>query len=162
VHLDLEEVDVAEEVRDTVRLFQAQAEEAEIDLSVDAPASLDARLDASALHRCCSNLVSNAIKYTEAGGSVSVRVQAADDQVVVEVEDTGVGIDPELQETLFEPFEQSGNGALQGEDGTGLGLAITHRLVSLVDGTIDVDSTPGEGSTFAVTVPRWLSETEED
>lgn len=160
VHLDLEEVDVAEEVRDTVRLFQAQAEEATVDLSVEAPASLDARLDASALHRCCSNLVSNAIKYTEAGGEVTVRVDTSNGQVVVAVEDTGVGIDPEFQETLFEPFEQSEDGALQGEDGTGLGLAITHRLVSLMEGTIDVESEPGEGSVFTVQVPRWIGEDE--
>jgi signal transduction histidine kinase len=158
VHLDLEHVDVAEEVSDTVRLFQAQAEEAEVDLAVDAPSELDARLDASALHRCCSNLVSNAIKYTEAGGSVAVQVRSPGEQIVIEVEDTGVGIDPEFQDTLFKPFEQSEEGTLQSEDGTGLGLAITHRLVSLMNGSIDVESTPGEGSVFTVQVPRWLDE----
>ncbi len=162
VHLDLEEIDVAAEVRDTVRLFQAQAEEAEIDLSVETPPSVDARLDASALHRCCSNLVSNAIKYTEADGAVSVRVETEEDQVVVEVEDTGVGIDPAFQDALFEPFEQSEEGALRSEDGTGLGLAITHRLVSLMDGTIEVESTPEEGSVFTIRVPRWVRESEND
>ena len=155
VHLDPEPVDVAEEVRDTVRLFQAQAEEAEVDLTVQAPDALPARLDASALHRCCSNLVSNAIKYTEADGSVTVRVKAKNKGLVVAVEDTGVGIDPEFKDGLFEPFEQSEEHVFDDESGTGLGLAITNRLVSLMDGTIDVESTPGEGSVFTLRVPRW-------
>jgi signal transduction histidine kinase len=154
VHLDPDRVDVAEEVRDTVRLFQAQAEAAGVDLTVEAPDALPAELDASALHRCCSNLVSNAIKYTEEDGSVTVRAKTADDEVIVEVADTGVGIDPEFQDGLFEPFEQSGANALADESGTGLGLAITHRLASLMDGAIDVESTPGEGSTFTLRVPR--------
>lgn len=155
VHLDPDRVDVAEEVRDTARLFQAQAEEAEVDLSVEVPDTLDAHLDASALHRCCSNLVSNAIKYTEADGSVTVRARAENDAVIVEVADTGVGIDPEFQDGLFDPFEQSETNALRDDSGTGLGLAITHRLMSLMDGTVDVESTPGEGSVFTLRVPRW-------
>ena len=155
VHLDPKTVDAAEEVRDTVRLFQAQAEEAEVDLAVDAPDTIEARVDASALHRCCSNLVSNAIKYTGDGGSVRVKTWAGDDQIAVEVEDTGVGIEPAFRENLFEPFEQSGEKEPQEEGGTGLGLAITHRLVSLMDGTVEVESTPGEGSVFTLRVPRW-------
>jgi signal transduction histidine kinase len=155
VHLDPERVDAAEEVRDTVRLFQTQAKDAAVDLAVDAPDALEARLDASALHRCCSNLVSNAIKYTDEGGVVSVRTWTEDGQVAVEVSDTGMGIDPAFREDLFEPFAQSDEGSLQGEGGTGLGLAITHRLVSLMDGTIDVESTPGEGSVFTLRIPRW-------
>ena len=155
VHLDPEAVDAAAEVRDTVRLFQAQAEEAQVDLTVDTPDQIDARIDASALHRCCSNLVSNAIKYTDDGGSVLVQTRADDDLITVEVEDTGVGIEPAFREDLFEPFEQSDEKGLQGEGGTGLGLAITHRLVSLMDGSIDVASTPGEGSVFTLRIPRW-------
>jgi signal transduction histidine kinase len=163
VHLNPEPVDVAAEVRDTVRLFRAQAEENGLALTVDAPDTLDATLDPSALHRCCSNLVGNAIKYTEDGGSVAVRVRGADDQVVVTVEDTGVGIDPGFRDALFEPFEQSGgSGVLQDERGTGLGLAITRRLVSLMDGTIDVESAPGEGSTFTLRVPRRMEGTPDD
>lgn len=152
VHLSPERVNVADEVRDTVRLFQAQAEENDIDLTVEAPDRVEAVLDASALHRCCSNLVSNAIKYTDEG-SVIVRIRTEADWIAVEVEDTGVGIDPAHQDTLFEPFEQAGADALQDESGTGLGLAITNRLVSLMDGTIEVESTPGEGAVFTVWVP---------
>ncbi len=156
VALSPEQVDVAAEVRDTARLFEAQADEAGVDLTVEAPEALPATLDASALHRCASNLVSNAIKYTEAGGAVSVRLEEAGDEVVVVVEDTGVGINSDFQDHLFDPFEQSGADVLGDESGTGLGLAITQRLVSLMDGTIEVESTPGEGSVFTVRVPRWV------
>jgi signal transduction histidine kinase len=146
-----ERTDVAAEVRDTVRLFRPQAETADVALAVEGPSSVSAELDPSALHRCCSNLVSNAIKYTGEGGAVTVRIRAEDDVVVVSVVDTGEGIDPGAREVLFDPFEQPGDE----EDGAGLGLAITHRLVSLMGGTIDVESTPGEGSTFTLRVPRW-------
>jgi signal transduction histidine kinase len=95
--------------------------------------------------------VSNAIKYTGEGGAVTVRVRTDDDEVVVVVADTGAGIDPSIRDTLFDPFEQSGDES----EGAGLGLAITHRLVSLMGGTIDVESTPGEGATFTLRLPRW-------
>jgi len=147
-----ERTDVAAEVRDTVRLFRPQAETAGVALTVEGPSSVPAGLDPSALHRCCSNLVSNAIKYTGDGGTVTVRVRAEDDVVVVSVQDTGTGIDPDVREGLFDPFEQS---AEDPKEGAGLGLAITDRLVSLMDGAIDVESTPGEGATFTLRVPRW-------
>lgn len=155
VHLNPKPTDVRDELRKTVRLFRTQAEEANLSLTVEVPASLDARLDASALHRSCSNLLSNAIKYTDPGGSVEVRGYPNGNDVVVEVEDDGIGIDPAFQDNLFEPFEQSDVGALHSEEGTGLGLAITQRLVSLMGGTIEVESTPDEGSLFTISVPRW-------
>jgi signal transduction histidine kinase len=158
VHLDPERIDAAAEVRDTVRLFQAQAEDAGVDLTVEAPDALEARIDASALHRCCSNLVSNAIKYTNDGGAVSVCTWADSETVAVEVADTGVGIDPAFQDELFEAFQQSDETPTQDESGTGLGLAITHRLVSLMRGTIDVESTPGDGSVFTLRLPRWADD----
>jgi signal transduction histidine kinase len=97
--------------------------------------------------------VSNAIKYTDEGGRVRVELEATDDAVTVRVADTGRGIDPALRDELFEPFEQ---GDVRDEGGTGLGLAITKRLVGLMGGTIEVDSTPGDGSVFAIEVPRWV------
>jgi signal transduction histidine kinase len=161
VHLEPERTDVGTEVRDTVRLFRRQAEEAGVSLEVEAPTPLPAALDPSALHRCCSNLVSNAVKYTGEGGAVTVRARAEADTVVVTVADTGVGIDPAFHDTLFDPFEQSDEGAQQKEGGTGLGLAITQRLASLMGGTIEVESTPGEGSAFTLRLPRWAHDGEE-
>jgi len=146
-----ERTDVGAEVRETVRLFRPQAETAGVSLTVEGPSSVPAELDPSALHRCCSNLVSNAIKYTGDGGTVTVRVRAEDDVVVVSVQDTGTGIDPDVREGLFDPFEQPA----EETEGAGLGLAITDRLVSLMGGRIEVESTPGEGSTFTLRVPRW-------
>jgi len=147
-----ERADVGAEVRETVRLFRPQAETAGVSLTVEGPSSVPATLDPSALHRCCSNLVSNAIKYTGDGGAVTVRVRAEADEVIVSVQDTGEGIAPDGRTALFEPFEQSDEEA---EEGVGLGLAITDRLVSLMGGRIEVESTLGEGSTFTLRVPRW-------
>lgn len=158
VHLNPSRTNVSSEIQDTARLFQREAQKAGLSLTVDVPPSLEAVVDASALHRCCSNLISNAIKYTNEGGSVTVRAWAENDNVVVEVEDTGIGIDDDFQEALFEPFEQSDEDVVQDEVGTGLGLAITQRLVSLMGGHIDVESTVGEGSVFTVRVPRWMDD----
>jgi signal transduction histidine kinase len=155
VHLEPERTDVGAEIRDTVRLFRTQAEAAGVSLTVEGHDTIPARLDPSALHRCCSNLVSNAVKYTGEGGSVTVGARAEADTVVVSVADTGAGIDPAFRDTLFEPFEQLDEGTRRNEDGTGLGLAITQRLVSLMGGSIEVESTPGEGSVFTVRLPRW-------
>lgn len=154
IHLEPERVNVSKELRDTVRLFRTQARDAGVALSLDVPPTLAAELDPSALHRCCSNLVGNAIKYTDEGGSVTVRALGESGVLLVEVADTGIGIDPAFQETLFDPFQQSETGEDREGAGTGLGLAITRRLVSLMDGTISVESTPGEGSVFTIRLPR--------
>ena len=98
--------------------------------------------------------MSNAVKYIGEGGSVTVRARAEADTVVVTVADTGVGIDPAFQGPLFDPFEQSAGGSQQNEGGTRLGLAITQRLASLMGGSIEVESTPGEGSAFTLRLPR--------
>jgi signal transduction histidine kinase/CheY-like chemotaxis protein len=111
------------------------------------------RLDPHRLQQVLGNLLSNAVKFTDEG-SVEVRAsrQQADPLVLrFEVEDTGIGIPEEGRETLFTPF-----GQLEGSperEGTGLGLAICRRIVEMLGGEIDVASTPGEGSTFAFTLP---------
>jgi signal transduction histidine kinase len=99
------------------------------------------------------NLLSNAVKFTPQGGRVAVLVREGVDQVVIEVRDSGIGIPPNDQNRIFEAFEQAG--AVPGEaQGSGLGLAICRRLVEAHGGTIEVESTPGRGSTFRVTLPR--------
>ena len=104
--------------------------------------------------------MSNVVTYTGEGGSVTVRARAEADTVVVTVADTGVGIDPAFQGPLCDPFEQSAEGSQQNEGGTGLGLAITQRLASLMGGSIEVESTPGEGLVFTLRLPRWAHDGE--
>ena len=115
------------------------------------------RIDAVKLRQVLINLVGNALKFTSQGG-VTLRLDgectnAGNPEHVLlrfEVEDTGMGIDPEDQVNIFEPFIQLGN---TNNQGSGLGLAITRKFVELMGGTINVESTPGKGSSFRVNVP---------
>ena len=98
------------------------------------------------------NLLSNALKFTPEGGKVDVRARARDGEAEVSVSDTGVGISPEDQQTVFEEFRQVGSAAKKTE-GTGLGLAISRKLIELHGGRLWVESALGAGSTFTFTLP---------
>jgi len=97
------------------------------------------------------NLLSNAVKFTPDGGRVEVGVRTENDEVRIEVRDTGIGIAPEDQWRIFEEFRQVGRE--RSREGTGLGLTLTKRFVELHGGRISVESKPGQGSTFAFTLP---------
>jgi signal transduction histidine kinase len=101
------------------------------------------------------NLVSNAVKFTPDGGSVSVRAYREGSDLQVTVTDTGVGVPPEDQERIFESFQQGRRGAPK-EEGTGLGLTLSRRFVWLWGGQMWLDSTPGKGSTFGFSIPGVL------
>jgi signal transduction histidine kinase len=98
------------------------------------------------------NLLSNAVKFTPSGGKVTLVARATEEQVVIAVHDTGIGIGADELDKIFEEFYQVG--ASRTQEGTGLGLALTRRLVELHDGKLTVESEPGVGSTFTVTMPR--------
>lgn len=109
--------------------------------------------DSRRVEQVLLNLLSNAIKFTERG-SVRVTCSAEGDMVRISVADTGIGITRDDLEKLFRPFTQIETGLTRQYEGTGLGLSISKRLVSLMGGTIDVDSVPGQGSTFRFTIMR--------
>ena len=116
------------------------------------------RGDPTRLRQVLTNLLSNAIKFTQEGG-VALRVQCGRAgggeaaPMVFRIQDTGVGIHPESFAKLFKSFEQADSSTTRRFGGTGLGLAISRRLVTLMRGTIEVESTPGQGSLFTVTLP---------
>jgi signal transduction histidine kinase len=99
------------------------------------------------------NLLSNAVKFTPEGGRIDVDAALSKDSVEISVSDTGIGIAPEHQETIFEEFRQVGSDPSKKREGTGLGLTLTKRFVELHGGTIRVESIPGKGSTFTFTLP---------
>lgn len=99
------------------------------------------------------NLLSNAVKFTEEG-SIRLTCELREDQVVVEVSDTGVGIPKEVQDRIFDRFEQGDASGTKVHGGVGLGLAISKVLMERMDGTIAARSTVGEGTTFTLTVRR--------
>ena len=104
------------------------------------------------------NLIGNAIKFTESG-EVTVRITGRSDApLTVEVRDTGIGMTPEQLEHLFDEFTQADSSITRRYGGTGLGMAITHKLVTMMGGTIDVQSTPGQGTRIFVSLPLPLQE----
>jgi PAS domain S-box-containing protein len=110
--------------------------------------------DAARLRQVLLNLAGNAVKFTERGGvAIIVEPGSGPDDVRFLVRDTGIGIAPDEQSRIFLEFEQADGGSGRKFGGTGLGLAISKRLVERMGGTIALDSTPGSGSTFAVTLP---------
>ncbi|MBS2002201.1 MAG: ATP-binding protein, partial [Cyanobacteria bacterium SZAS LIN-5] len=98
------------------------------------------------------NLVYNAIKFTAHGG-ITISIKSENDRTRIQVTDTGIGIAPDVQEKLFQPFVQADGSTTRVYGGTGLGLSICKSLVSLMSGTMGVSSTLGNGATFWVLLP---------
>ncbi len=161
----LTEFDVSESVEHLVGMLSPQAEKKNIDLSWEVDPELPLlRQDEGKLRQIIYNLLSNAIKFTPEGGRVQIAAVADDDQMELIVDDTGVGIPLEDQETIFEKFRQGnttpgGNNALTREfAGTGLGLSIVKELSKLLGGEVSLQSELGKGSRFVVCVPVYLAE----
>jgi PAS domain S-box-containing protein len=108
---------------------------------------------ANDLSEATANLVSNAIKYTPNGGRVSLRVRTGADRAQLEVSDTGIGIPPEMQTRLFEPFYRARNALEAGISGNGLGLHIVKQMIERSGGMLIFHSSPGEGSLFGFSLP---------
>ncbi len=156
--LDCCRVDVAEEVHRQANLFRPMAEREGLDLIVDVPDELvEAKLDPNCLDRILTNLLTNAIKFTETG-YVVVRVRATGRTVTLQVIDSGIGISEEFRSELFDAFRQESRGLQREHDGTGLGLSITKEMVELMEGQIEVESEKGEGTTVTVRLPDHVSE----
>lgn len=151
--LQFERADVGAKIREVVESLRPAAEEARIDLALAAvPERLLLCLDPQRIEQVLSNLLTNAIKFTPAGGRVTVSARAEGPWLRCEVRDTGIGIAEEDIPKLFQRFSQLDGGVRKG-GGTGLGLAIAKTLVEAHGGQIGVQSVPGQGSTFYFTLP---------
>jgi signal transduction histidine kinase len=159
--LTLEQLDfdLADTLGQVIRLLLPPAREKGIELRLDIAGGAHGRLngDAARLRQALLNLVGNGIKFT-ARGAVTLRAEPAEVAgrplaLRFIVQDTGIGIAPEHRARLFEPFTQADSSISRRYGGTGLGLAITRRLIALMGGEIDLESTPGEGSTFHFILP---------
>jgi signal transduction histidine kinase len=146
--------DLAEAVAGFITMWSGLDRFKDHGLFVDAePVWVDA--DAARLQQIVDNLMSNAVKYTPAGGSIHVSVKREGDQAVLRVRDTGIGISPDLLPQIFDLFVQGDPGSARVRTGLGIGLAVVRRLVELHGGTVQASSDgPGRGSTFTVRLPR--------
>jgi two-component system phosphate regulon sensor histidine kinase PhoR len=147
-----ERFDAVALVRDTAKRFGRQAERAGLALQCELPdGALSIVGDGERLERALGNLVANAIKFTASGGEIRLSAAAGDGDVHISVADTGIGIEPEQQERVFERFYKADRGR---GSGTGLGLAIVKHIVQAHGGSVALESRPGHGSTFTVRLPR--------
>ncbi|WP_022835988.1 sensor histidine kinase [Salisaeta longa] len=137
-------------VREVVESLEMKADQKDIVLHSALPGDpLVAYGDRERIRQVVLNLTDNAIKYTESGGHVTVRVQAAEEQVRFAVADDGIGIAPEHIERLTERFYRVDKSRSRNQGGTGLGLAIVKHILGAHNQTLHVESAPGEGSTFS-------------
>jgi PAS domain S-box-containing protein len=147
-------LDLVPLIQEVARALRPQLEGRGQWLTLDLAAVLPAIVgDADRIRQILTNLLSNAMKYTPSGGSITIIARGDVGGVRVAIQDTGIGLAPDEQAQLFTPFFRAQHDATQGVGGTGLGLAITRALVELHGGTIAVTSAPGQGSTFSFTLP---------
>jgi PAS domain S-box-containing protein len=153
--LEREDVVLGEVVQAVVDDLRPWAAEQSLEVETDAPdAEVVVHWNEDALQRICRNLVGNAIKFTPEGGRVRVQVEATGAEVCLEVADTGIGMDPDAVERLFEAFRQESEGIDRDYEGVGLGLTVVKMLVDRLGGTIEVESEKGTGTSFEVWLPR--------
>ena len=150
---DYARVDLAELVRALASHFEPVAQERGIAFRVVAPPALAIEADGGKLQRILLNLLSNAFKFTPAGGTIELRLATEEDAAVLEVQDNGPGVPGDMREAVFERFRQVEGAANRSYGGTGLGLAIVREFAALHGGTAGVSEPPGGGALFAVRLP---------
>ena len=133
--------------------FELAADQRGIALSLNTPETLVADVDPNMFERVYINLLSNALKFTAAGGAIDVHLVQDNDRVDLSVKDTGIGIAAAEKDAIFDRFRQVDGSATRTRGGSGLGLAIVKDFVELHKGTLHLDSEVGNGSTFRVTLP---------
>ena len=152
--LEISSFDLPSALSNAMTLVRERAQRHAIALGLEVDPRLgEFRADERKFKQIVLNLLSNAVKFTPDGGRVDVSARATDGGIEIAVRDTGIGIAPDDQEAVFEEFKQVGRDYTRKAEGTGLGLALTKRFVELHGGAIRLQSTPGKGSTFTITLP---------
>jgi signal transduction histidine kinase len=151
IHHTPEPFDLCEQLRECALLFEEQWERKGIEFIADIEECAIITYDASLLEIVWSNLLSNAMKFTEAGGRVTLTQTSSGEEVCVTVADTGCGMDGGTVRCIFDRFYQGDTS--HSAEGNGLGLALVSRIVDLVDGSVTVESEVGKGSIFTIKLP---------
>jgi len=152
--LELSSFDLPSALSNAMTLVRERAQRHGIALGLEVDPRLgEFRADERKFKQIVLNLLSNAVKFTPDGGRVDVAAKLDTDKVEISVKDTGIGIAADDHEAVFEEFKQVGRDYTRKAEGTGLGLALTKRFVELHGGAIRLQSTPGKGSTFTITLP---------
>lgn len=152
IYPQVTEYDLGEQLCECLLQYEQIWEDAAIEMDTDIEEEVKIKADAELLSLVWNNLFSNAFKFTEAGGRVSVSLAAEEKYAVVRVQDTGCGMSPEVGAHIFEKFYQGDTS--HATRGNGLGLALVKRVVDIMQGEISVESSIGKGSTFTVKIRR--------
>ena len=165
-----QECNISELMHNLVNIIQPQVKAKQLDLFIDTfeVKNEDVIADPLKLNQIFINLMSNAVKYTPAGGTVTFRIIQSTtfrhgwgDYTFV-IKDNGIGMSPEFVQHIFEPFERETTTTRSGIQGAGLGMAITKSIIDMMGGTITVESEPGKGSTFTVSMSLKLQDVEKN
>ena len=151
--LNFEDVELKELISQLSANIEALAADKGIKFSVDAPENLLVSGDKVKLRQLFINILENAVRYTQDGGSISVSMLKKDTDAVIKISDTGIGIPPEHLPHIFERFYRVDKARSRADGGVGLGLAIAKYIVDSHHGKIDVSSEVGKGTTFTITLP---------
>ncbi|MEO9871958.1 tetratricopeptide repeat protein [Ekhidna sp.] len=157
--ITVSETDMSLLVHNILTTFQLQTLEKDINIETNVPESLFLGIDREKITTVINNLISNALKFTDPGGKITINLTKNEsiEKVVLTVGDTGVGIAPEHQPLVFDRYFQAVNSISEktnmSQGGSGLGLALSYEIVNLLDGEISVESKLGEGSEFTVSLP---------
>lgn len=146
------EFDLGEQLCECLLQYESVWEKEEIEIDTDIAENVKVKADAELLGLVWNNLFSNAFKFTEAGGTVTVTLSATEHLAIVKIKDTGCGMTPEVGVHIFEKFYQGDTS--HSVQGNGLGLALVKRVVDIMQGEISVESTLGKGTTFTVKMRR--------
>lgn len=160
--------DVDKDFRNCIAMFQNQADSKGQTLTVTTQLQYPyIYVDIPHMTEVCTNLVSNAVKYTGAGGAIRCDVTQKPGEkeswcnMVITVADNGIGMSQEFQKHIFEPFERERTSTISKVEGSGIGMGIVKKLVGLMGGTVEVESRIGVGSTFTVTIPCRIASEDE-
>ncbi len=154
IEMDPKRIDVADLLEDSLRLARPQAEAKDLDLAMGDVQVPSAWADEAAAKRILLHLLSNATKFTPAGGEITLSAHADLRMINISVTDTGIGIEPEDLGRIGQPFARTRRSEESGQPGMGLGLAMSRSLAELNGGSIKVTSTPGAGTTVTLSLPR--------
>ena len=146
------EYDLGEQLCECLLQYENVWEQADIEIETDIEEDVRVKADAELLALVWNNLFSNAFKFTEVGGTVSLTLTATERQAIVKIKDTGCGMSPDVGEHIFEKFYQGDTS--HATQGNGLGLPLVKRVVDIMQGEISVESAVGIGTTFTVKIRR--------